>query len=184
MFTDFTGAIDGWVSPYELRYLYCVATLDGDLPGGVLEVGCYQGLSTSALMQANNGNVVVVDQFTMATPSGVPHREAFEKNVTMVLNECQLEGAPTVLEMPSAQFFSTWAHWHGSFRLAFIDADHSYLGESADLRSASRLLCAGGTLVFDDCNQLEVAAAANDTIPGWRSVDGKFGVWTKGGSFA
>jgi hypothetical protein len=182
MFTDFTNQIDGWVTPYQLRYLYATAVLDRDLPGGILEVGCYQGLSTSALMQADDDNLTVVDLFTMQLPEGLPQREAFEKNVTMVMNQCQLAHFINVHEMSSAQFFAHHSSWyHPRFRLAFIDGDHSYLGQRADLLAASRQLCPGGTLIFDDHCFPEVAAAADDVIPGWWSLDGKFGIWKRGG---
>jgi predicted O-methyltransferase YrrM len=179
-FRDYSNIIDGWVTPFQLRYLYTTAMLDRDLPGGLLEVGCYQGLSTSALMQVDDGSLTVVDTFGMAIPDGTPQRERFEKNVTMVMNDCNLEHFVNVHEMRSDEFFAHHASWyHPRFRLAFIDGDHSYLGQSADLRSAAQQLCPGGTLIFDDHCFPEVAAAANDNIPGWMSVDGKFGVWRK-----
>lgn len=184
-FQDFTGTIDGWVTPFQLRYLYTSAVLDRDLPGGILEIGCYQGLSTSALMQVDDGSLTVVDTFGMQLPDGTPHREAFEKNVTTIMNTCNLAHFIDVHEMTSDQFFAHYQSWyHSRFRLAFIDGDHSYLGQRSDLEKASRLLCPGGTLIFDDHCFPEVAAAADDAIPGWQSLDGKFGVWRKGGGYA
>jgi Methyltransferase domain len=183
VFVDFSGIIEGWVTSYELRYLYATGILDRDLPGGILEVGCYQGLSTSALMQVADRPIVVVDTFDMTIPAGTPHRETFEKNVTMVMNECNLAHFPEVNQRTSTEFFMHHNTWYTDrFRLAFIDADHTFLGQRADLLNASRCLCPGGTLVFDDHNFPEVTAAADEVLPGWQSVDGKFGVWKKGGT--
>ena len=188
-FKSFHGRIDGWVSEWELYFLYTNATLFYNY-GGILEIGSWQGLSTSALMQVGCP-LDCVDTFEGSTDMGQgmqdlvmrslgrPLRQVFDENVQMVLEECQGAATPTVHQMRSEEFLDKAVANETKYRLIFVDGDHHYETARNDFEQCRKLLHPGGILVFDDCAWADVNRAATDVFEAWRVLDGKFGVYAQ-----
>lgn len=188
MFTSYHGRIDGWVSEWELYFLYSNASLFYNY-GGILEIGSWQGLSTSALMQVGCP-LDCVDTWEGSTDMGQgmqelvmrtldkPLFDVWAENVAMVADET---GAPlpTPHQMRSEEFLEKAVANETKYRLIFVDGDHKYETARNDFEQCRKLLHPGGILVFDDCAWADVNRAATDVFEAWRVLDGKFGVFAE-----
>lgn len=136
--------IDGWMSYWELKWLYeCALQIPDE--GLIVEIGAWKGRSTAALYTAAGDNKAVV---TVDTWLGQPnlrnttHREAIEANLfdVFMLNMAMLDLKPKpykkgnvgaqYLHMESvdaAPFFDD-----GSVDMLFIDGDHERAGADID----------------------------------------------------
>jgi glycosyltransferase involved in cell wall biosynthesis len=121
----YTGnRIAGWMHTPELQWLYEQASK----MMSVVEVGCWQGRSTHALLSGCRGPVVAVDKWDveLMQPYGDARvaRHAFFNHVKGFLNL-------TVMEMDS--FKAAEAFESKSVDMVFIDADHRYEAVKADI---------------------------------------------------
>ena len=173
-YTSYHGKIDGWMSDYELRWLYAQAVItEGFVKGDLLEVGCYKGLSTSALAQA--GHVTVIDTFKGSrehTPEEVKDmRKIFEDN--MLLARVNLNGLLVIEESSHTAL----KNLKRKYRLILVDASHEYEDVVQDLKDCKELVSDDGIIVFDDVNWPSVRLAAMEELPGYVVVDSKLGMW-------
>lgn len=176
-------SIRGFMWAAELMELNRVAWLlkEQGVPGAVLEIGSYCGLSAAALAQP--GPLVCIDTFTDAWgPSEAERytRPEFDANMELMglakydwrtfPSGKQERGAmiePLVLECPSASALE-WLrlcppHPSRRFRLILVDAGHSYKEAHRDIMDAEPLLSPGGVMVMDDADVADVSHAVLDS---------------------
>lgn len=137
--------------------LYMLCYLQ-ELRGDVVEIGCWQGYSTSFLANAvrdsGNGMLHAIDHFRGNTGKEQFYvvgradlsdlRQGFENN----LRRLGLWDSVRLLDMPNGEALR---HLEGvKVRLLFIDGDHSKAGVENDIRLFFPLLQPGGIVVFDD----------------------------------
>jgi predicted O-methyltransferase YrrM len=128
------------------------------LGGDVVEIGSWQGYSTSflagAVRDSGNGVLYAIDHFKgnvgkeafyrVGRPDLSDLRQGFENN----LRRLGLFGSVRLLDMPNHEAVR---HLDGvKVRLLFIDGDHSKAGVENDIRLFFPLVVPGGLVVFDD----------------------------------
>lgn len=136
-------------------YLLCYLQ---ELSGDVVEIGSWQGYSTSFLASAvrdsGNGVLHAIDHFkgnvgkesfyVVARPDLSDLRQGFESN----LRRLGLLENVRLLDMPNHEAVR---HLGGvKVRLLFIDGDHTKTGVENDIRLFFPLVQPGGLVVFDD----------------------------------
>ncbi|MEX0729481.1 MAG: class I SAM-dependent methyltransferase [Aquisalimonadaceae bacterium] len=152
-------SIPGMTSVQSGQYLFALCYFQRE-EGDVVEIGSWQGRSTSFLAKATkasgNGTLFSVDHFR-----GNKDKEAqyvFKKNDLSDLKErfctnmkqCEVDDVIHVLDMPSDD-----AATHiedESVRFLFIDGDHSFAGVKRDVELFMPKLCKGAIIAFDDYN--------------------------------
>ena len=152
--------VRGFMWARELIHLNVVAydLRERGVPGGVLEVGSYCGLSACALAQP--GPLTCVDTFRDAWKPEDRHaytRPEFDANMKL------MGLRPRVIERNSREALPMLRDRGEKFRLILIDAGHAYLEAKTDIQNAVPLLSPGGALVIDDWTQDEVKRAALDS---------------------
>jgi predicted O-methyltransferase YrrM len=123
--------IEGWMCPIELEWLYDQA----QSMQSVVEIGCWMGKSTHAILSACTGAVYAVDHFN-GSPSELhdTHRQAtttkirplFDRNVGMFPHLI-------VLEMDSV--LASQRFEDRSVDMVFIDGEHTYEAFKRDLEA-------------------------------------------------
>lgn len=150
--------------------LYTLCYLQ-ELSGDVVEIGSWQGYSTSFLASAvrdsRNGVLYAIDHFkgnvgkesfyVVGRSDLSDLRQGFESN----LRRLRLLDCVRLLDMPNHEAVR---HLDGvKVRLLFIDGDHSKAGVENDIRLFFPLVLPGGLVVFDDfsphCSGLVEAVA-------------------------
>jgi predicted O-methyltransferase YrrM len=131
--------IDGWMTDDELEWLFErsreVRT--------VVEIGCYMGRSTHALL-CGGSHVWAVDHFR-GTAGEAVHMEAAKNDGIYRAFLKNVEGFRnlSIIRRPSA--LASGAFRDKAFDMVFIDADHRYEQVKGDIvlwrSKASRLLC-------------------------------------------
>jgi hypothetical protein len=163
-------SIHGWMWGRELLYLYGLAKglLEQGVPGDILEVGSYKGLSASALGQA--GNLTCVDTFR----GGEDLPETYtlpEFNSAMR----RMGLTPRVVEGSSLEVLPRLVAEGLPYRLVFIDGSHVYENVKTDLQHAWELLSPSGALVADDyVGFSDVKRACDETGFGFVPVSPQF----------
>jgi predicted O-methyltransferase YrrM len=137
--------------------LYTLCYLQ-ELAGDVVEIGSWQGYSTSFLAQAvrdsGNGTLYAIDHFkgnvgkerfyVVGRPDLSDLRQGFEDNLRRV----GVRESVRLLDMPNEEAIR---HLDGvRVRLLFIDGDHTREGVEKDIRLFFPLVLTGGLVVFDD----------------------------------
>ncbi len=150
-------SIRGYMWPQELLWLYEQAQQNG-VPGDLLEVGSYCGLSAAALAQA--GKLTCVDTF-VGDDGAMPANDSlgeFQSNMKM-MGLC-----PIVYPGRSEAVLPTLPP--ESYRLVLVDGGHELAQVKADLDAAWPLLVPGGLLVVDDyTSPLEVINGVFGAFP-------------------
>ena len=147
--------ITGWINPEEYAALYELALEHQP----VLEVGCYAGLSTSALAQA--GEVTTID----ANPQ--PN----------FLTNMMVAGVAQNVTLRVGWSRDILPKLTGPYGMVFIDGGHSYVEAFTDIEWAVKLLADDGVIVVDDITWPDVKRATEELLPGWIKWVGKMGVW-------
>lgn len=129
----------GWMFPEELEFLYERASSGGY--GGLLEIGCWKGLSTSAIAQG--GYTVCIDPFLPWGPSETGTFGEFIAN----MKEMHLLGRLTILKGRSREILPFLTP---GYRLILVDGCHDYEDVLFDLLHSWALLERGGVLAIDD----------------------------------
>ena len=176
--------IPGWTSEEELSFLYDEAVrLDGLVPGGLLEIGCWLGRSALVLAQADFTDVI--DTFEGSPeiyPEEIPDRPIYDVFAENVGRVCGQLGLPSPRLHAYIGLSNYWLSMlPGPYRLIFVDGGHDFSTAYPDILNSVRLLSPGGTLVVDDiCDgfpgvERAVAEVLNNEVEGV----GKMGVWRK-----
>jgi hypothetical protein len=109
----------------------------------VLEIGCYEGLSTMQLAMTAD-HVTTVDTFDgRATPAERDTEEAFHLN----MKSC---GATSKVFAIKGESGKVLPKLEKSFELIFVDGDHSPEGVRSDATLSRQILKEGGALAFHD----------------------------------
>lgn len=178
---------EGWYLEPELRFLRDTALSLPESMGPMLEVGCFKGLSTSAIAQV--GQVLVVDNFRGAppeySPAGDDLVQAFwqnmvrigaDKNIMLLRGDSkdvlpQMKGIVKFVETSGKVF----REMRLPFRLIHLDSDHTSPAVDRDVRECWRLLAPGGVFVMDDVDWPDVGRAANSLPVPLEHFDKKVG---------
>lgn len=151
----------GWMSDVEVAAIAFFARCLPRALGDVLEVGAWKGRTTSALLRADVGRVVVVDTFTGSEDMGgagkFPVRRKFDENLLALFGR-ELE-VLEVIEGDSRVELPKLAKAGRTFRVVLVDGDHRTEGALADLLDAWGMLAEGGYLFIDDTDWPSVWAA-------------------------
>ena len=152
-----TDPIKGWLNVHEVELLYSLGRIT---TGPILEMGCFQGKSTSCFLRARaeagiTATHVVVDLFENHLDVGKGDFEAqFRGNVEpwrgktdlIVLRRSTFEVEPELQKLTAGI---------GLFNGIFVDADHSYAAVVKDAALAHRMLNPGGWVAFHDAIRWE-----------------------------
>jgi predicted O-methyltransferase YrrM len=139
----------------------------------VLEVGCWKGRSTHALLSGCKGPVYAVDHWLGSpTEREAAHAEAATKDVyAEFLTNVGCFPNLHVLRNSSVEAFACFDG--GAFDMVFIDGDHSVEGCLADIKAwlpkATKLLCG------HDRNQEGVPQALKESGLQWKPGPGS--IW-------
>lgn len=115
----------------------------------VLELGCYEGLSTAQLLMTANF-VHAVDTFDgRGTPEPKDTRDIFHENMKATGNYGKLATWPGEF----AEVLAKMRDRGHNFDLIFIDGAHDYVSVKNDALAAIPLLRDGGKIVFHDFDQ-------------------------------
>lgn len=156
-FRNATAPIPGMVSIESAELLYSLCLMQG-LRGDILEIGSWQGKSTSYLARAAkdsaNGRVFAVDHFKgnvgkenmyrVGNSAATSIYDMFNKNIYSLGLDDVVAAVPLSSKAAHAQLCGR------TFRFIFIDGDHTYEGVSEDIKLFSPLLQPGGIMAFDD----------------------------------
>lgn len=150
-------SIPGMISPRSGQMLYALCAFQ-DVQGDVVEIGSWQGRSSSFLARAvkdsGNGTFHAVDHFKgnlgkeSAYVVGADDLSDLKQNFLGNMKKVGLAQDVHVLDMPNTQ--ASVQIMDGSVRLLFIDGDHTYEGVCKDLELFVPKLCANAIIVFDD----------------------------------
>lgn len=166
-------AIDGWMSPVELKILALLAQKSKF----ILEVGAYKGRSTRALIDNTHGVVVAVD----------PWEGPYRMDDGGILFDCRnslndfiqnVHGTAVIMiKRTYRNFIKEYHDTYGprsNFDFIFIDGDHRYEEVKHDIIESLPLLKVGGTLAGHDYNQKDwpgVTRAVDEILPTKRIID-------------
>lgn len=121
-----------------------------ELAGDVLEVGCWKGLSTSALAQRACKRITVVDIFQKSPEYEQYWNEdvynKFKSNMESIGAWEKLE----VLRGQSGEMLPKLIAQNRKFDFILVDASHKYEDVRRDVDAAKRLLNKSGVIVCDD----------------------------------
>jgi predicted O-methyltransferase YrrM len=171
---DLVKDIHGFLYPAEVHQLYALAC---EIPQGgtVVELGCYQGKSTTALaygVQAQAGNLYTIDPFEGEMVGNIEVKREFARQVMQRLTDRVLDTHVQMYEGYSYDIVKTWQH--GRIDLLFIDAVHDYESVSRDLADWSPLMADGGRIALHDHNStwpgVQLAVAEFITRHNWRII--------------
>lgn len=149
-------AIPGMVTPDSGKFLYALCYMQ-DLRGDVVEIGSWQGRSTTflarAVKESNNGKFYAVDHFR-----GNPGKEQFyevngsinrlKDNFIKNISSFGLSDVVNLLDMNNTEAAARIKD--NTIRFLFIDGDHSKEGVQKDIELFFPMLTKGSIIVFDD----------------------------------
>jgi len=143
----------------------CLFTLcyTQQLQGDVVEIGSWQGYSTSflarAVAESGNGRMYAIDHFkgnagkknfyAVEKPDLSDLQEKFVENMQYL----HLAQTVSLLPMPNQQAADQLSRNAVRVRFLFIDGDHSREGVRRDVDLFFPFLMKGSIVVFDDCSQ-------------------------------
>lgn len=150
-------SIPGMVTPESGKMLYALCAMQS-ISGDVVEIGSWQGRSTSFLARAvhdsGNGRFFAVDHFRGNV--GKENSYVVDKNdlsdlKSNFLNNMKklgLQSMVNLLDMSNSEAAAKFRP--GQIRFLFIDGDHTAQGVSRDIELFFPNLCSGAIVVFDD----------------------------------
>lgn len=135
--------IEGWLWPEDALKLY---ELGYFVTGDILELGCFRGLSTSILSQANHDSGLLKRfQSVDLDPRGVV---AAQDN----LRQRDLAKNAEVLVREAATYCRELAGERRKFDLVFVDHSHAYEAVLEVCRELETVVSPGGFCLFHDYN--------------------------------
>ena len=160
--------VEGWMSDFELAWLAQNAASCNT----VVEIGCWKGKSTTALLSACPGTVIAVDHWKggKEEPEHIKS-EARENNLhEMFMENVKGIGNLEVLHMPSLEA----SRLVESADMVFIDGGHGYEEVRQDIRAWLPVVQVnGGILCGHDYDWASVRKAVLDELgPGVKEADG------------
>lgn len=150
-------SIPGMVTPQSGQMLYALCSMQ-HISGDVVEIGSWQGRSTSFLARAvqdsGNGKFFAIDHFrgNLGKESsyvvGKNDLSDLKTNFLNNIREVGLESSVNLLDMPNIEAATQFRP--GQIRFLFIDGDHTEEGVTQDIKLFFPSLCPGAIVVFDD----------------------------------
>lgn len=150
-------AIPGMITPRSGQILYSLCMFQ-ETVGDVVEIGSWQGRSTSFLARATrdsgNGRFFAIDHFKgnigkeKSYIVGKEDLSDLKSNFIENMETIKLNCSVNLLDMPNWEAAERFAH--NQIRFLFIDGDHTYDGVSKDIELFFPKLCPGAIVVFDD----------------------------------
>jgi len=129
-------SIPGWMDENELQWLH--ETANG--MASVVEIGCYQGRSTFALLQGCPGPVFAIDPWVDIMGTGADNFALFCGNIFSRLPKAEWQRL-TMLRVKSSEVDRAF----GPVDMVFVDGDHLEPGVALDLElwtpRAKKLIC-------------------------------------------
>ena len=174
-------ASEGWMTNIEVACVAfaCVATRHAGVGGGVLEIGCFLGRTTSALALVAD-TVDVVDTFVGEESLETPAPDFYGRfaiNMDARMAHVRTHRGLSRDVLPTRP---------GPWRVALIDGDHSEEAAYGDIMAVWPNVSVGGYMFIDDVNWNSVAKAVDrwaGTIAGgtaiYAAISGKLGVMRK-----
>ena len=150
-------SIPGMISPKAGQFLYTMCYMQ-QLKGDVVEIGSWQGRSTSFLARAvsnsQNGDFYAIDHFqgNVGTEKfyvvGENDLSDLEKNFLSNMDRIGLSNSVRLLNMPNE--LAEQELGDINIRFLFIDGDHTKKGVEKDIELFFPKLMPGSIVVFDD----------------------------------
>ncbi len=157
MLASISLLIPGMVAPRSGEILYTLCYMQ-ELQGDVVEIGSWQGRSTSflgrAVANSNNGTFYAIDHFGENVGKGetvVKENEQLSDLKRAFLNNMKRIGLDKVvclLDMSSE--LAAKKIGHKGIRMLFIDGNHTKEGVQKDIELFFPLLLKGALVIFDD----------------------------------
>ncbi len=157
MLSSVSLLIPGMIAPRSGEILYTLCYMQ-DIQGDVVEIGSWQGRSTSflgrAVEQSRNGRLYAIDHFGSgdkqgeATGSNNDQAHALKKAFCINMQRTGLEKVVCLLDLPSELAVAKIGHHE--IRMLFIDGNHTKEGVQKDVELFFPLLLKGALVVFDD----------------------------------
>lgn len=155
------STIPGMLSEESGKFLYALCYTQ-QLEGDVVEIGSWQGYSTSflarAVSDAGNGHMYAIDHFkgnlgkesffVVEKPDLSDLRQGFQEN----MQRLGLGDTVRVLAMSNQEAAEQLHQEAVRIRFLFIDGDHSKEGVRRDVELFFPFLTKGSIVVFDDCS--------------------------------
>ena len=154
-----TSFVKGMTSEEACKNMFNISVTQS-VKGDVLEIGSWQGRSTSFLAQSikisSNGKVYAVDHF-----KGNPGKEKFYKvnnddlsdlksNFLENMTKSGVQEYVELLDMSNVDAEKIISEKKVDIRLLFIDGCHEYDGVKKDFELFERYVVRGGLIIFDD----------------------------------
>lgn len=167
-------SVPGMVTMRRGMYYYWLAY--AGTPGDIIEIGCWQGRSTTFLAQAckdtGNGVVHAVDTFRgnpgneQAYRVGADDLSDLEQNFRTNMDRLGLADHVRVYPGRSEDRAGDVLAAVNGVRMLMVDAEHTYEAVSTELKLYADVLAVGGLLVFDDYSRgfEGVAQAINEHL--------------------
>lgn len=152
------GTIDGWMEQDELIWLYEMAST----MTSVVEVGCWKGRSTRALLEGCKGPVHAVDHFHgspgESRNEGDPHFEATYVDIYSVFIKNLMHYPNLIVHRMSSHYAANYVLNKGrSIDMVFLDGGHDQESIEEDLDCwapiAAKIICG------HDYEQVDVGTA-------------------------
>lgn len=138
---SYKSTIAGWTTPNELAWLYFVAQeMDS-----IVEIGCWMGRSTDALLAGCKGTVWAVDHFKGSkTEREAGHQRAKREDIGKIfLKNVGYHKNLKLLKMDSLEAVKRFED--KSIDMVFIDGGHTYEEVKTDIKAwlpkAKNLIC-------------------------------------------
>lgn len=173
---DAADAIFGWTSREELRWLAEQASTRYK----ILEVGSYEGRSTTVLARATPGVVYACDDWRGEADRPTAARDLRQRFITHLKDELH-RGTVIMCEMSSASLlanYRTKPHLLGAaFDMVILDGSHDADSVRADITGWLPYLQSGGVLAGHDAFLPGVREALADVLPNAQVVAGSIWEW-------
>lgn len=150
-------SIPGMVTPQSGQMLYALCAMQ-NISGDVVEIGSWQGRSTSFLARATqdseNGRFFAIDHFqgNLGKEGSyvVGKRDLSDLRTNFLENMRKLELLPRINLLDMTNIEAATHFQPNQIRFLFIDGDHTAEGVSKDIELFFPNLCPGAIVVFDD----------------------------------
>lgn len=161
MYNPADNKIQGWMNPEELKFLYNTVIKRGKVQDHliVLEIGCWKGRSTHALISALSTLTSYSILYCVDNWSKADHRETgeirveakgeFYSNIYNLSIDTNYDHA-IIQDLSSTAFYQFAVDTGLRPDIIFLDADHSYEAVKKDLKNYWDILKDGGIFLGHD----------------------------------
>ena len=155
---------EDWFSPIGQERLAELGRSVADVPGLVIEIGCWEGRSTCALANAIHPRVVHAVDTWQGSAGEISYQLAQQRDVyaTWQANIAELtEGNVIPHRMGWREYVPTITE---PVALCFIDAEHTYREVFDNITAILPHMAPGGVICGDDVHHPPIVNAIRDTL--------------------